>query len=97
MHPFVPHEVADVHAEELREELARPRRFKAPSRLRFRRWGRRSRTEEALTGVVEEHDLADVELGGEVDVRGELLDDEFPAPDTSPRPVAQAVPDGAVV
>jgi hypothetical protein len=95
MHPFLPYEIADVHAQRLREELARDRRFGARRRSRFGRSGRRSGVEEAIAGVVERDDFADVELGGEVDVRGEPLGDDFPAPDTSPQPVAQAVPGGA--
>jgi len=94
MHPFLPYEIADVHARRLREELARPG-LSARRRSIFSGWGRRRGTEEAILAVVEGDDLVDVELGDEVDVREAPLGDGIPAPDTRPQPVAQAVPGGA--
>lgn len=87
MHPFLPYEIADVHAQRLREEMARDRPSGVRRRSRFGRSGRRSREEEPIVDVVESDDLVDVELGGEVDVRGEPVGDESPAPGlTSPSP-----------
>ena len=87
MHPFLPYEIADVHAQRLREEMARDRRSGARRRSRFGRSGRRSRVEEAVVDVVGSDDFVDVELGGEVDVRQEPLGEESPAPGlASPSP-----------